>query len=184
MRSRWFFILWFFVLAAYFASGLWWRTFKVWQYPVTSLHQTLEKSGPWENALKPIEAKELRGRIVLIHFWNHCCKTCRTFPASFKRVQEKFESKVTVLGVYLRPAKGLCSEVPLSTSAKEFGVSYPMVEDKDGSLSAAFRVEQPPAVILINPDGKIEASGFGYVSYDQMEYSLFTVQKKFLDYRM
>jgi len=119
-------------------------------------------AGPeWANS-KPLELRDLRGRVVVVRFWTDTCDYCAaSLPAMQKLADEFRDAPVTFVGLYHSKPYG--SEKPWEVAvakAKELGVRFPIAYDhswktvsnwwlKGGSRAAT------SSTFIIGPDGKI-----------------------------
>jgi peroxiredoxin len=107
----------------------------------------------WINS-KPLKLSELRGQVVVLHFWTFGCINCRHNYPSLKTWQEKFSKKgVTIIGVHT-PETTRESEIEnVRASAEENGLKYPIVFDKDASTWKTWNNRYWPSTYLIDKTG-------------------------------
>jgi thiol-disulfide isomerase/thioredoxin len=109
----------------------------------------------------PVTLTDFRGQWVLLNFWASWCPPCRGETPALQAFSERFAGKgLVVVGVNQQ-------ETPTTARsfADEFGVTYPMVLDRDGEVSVAYRVGSGlPVSMLVNPEGVIERVIIGAIS--------------------
>jgi len=94
---------------------------------------------------------EQKGRIVMVRFWADWCKSCRTeMPLIEEKYREYHESGFEVLALNVRQDRGTAARF-----AREVGVSYPVLLDRDGSTAESYGVIGLPTTFLIGRDGRI-----------------------------
>jgi thiol-disulfide isomerase/thioredoxin len=97
------------------------------------------------------------GQPVLVHFWATWCPICRTEQDNIVAVARDDPHVITVA-----MTSGLTNDVV--TYMKEQGIDFPVVNDPDGSLSAAWGVHAVPASFIVAPDGQIRFVEVGYTT--------------------
>lgn len=107
---------------------------------------------------------DLRGRLVLLDFWEPWCVPClETMPHLERLHRELGEShKLTVVGI---ASEGLPS---LRREIARLDITYPQLHDPEGDVSEAFEVGAIPRLILIGPDGVALADLSGAHNFDQL----------------
>lgn len=96
----------------------------------------------------------LRGKVVLVNFWASWCLECRPEMPELERLHRELTPQgLAVVGVNAREKKEAVSRY-----AKELGLTFPLVLDPDGKISALYGVVGLPATFLMGRDGR--AVGF------------------------
>ena len=113
-----------------------------------------------------------RGKVVVINFWGSWCAPCRSEAPALAVLSEQFRSKgVQFAGVDIRDS-------PASAEAfvRDFGVSYPSLNDPGDEIALAFRGTVPPAAIpstlVIDHSGRIAGRIIGQASYSALDSML------------
>ncbi|MFA6120219.1 MAG: protein disulfide oxidoreductase [Sideroxydans sp.] len=94
---------------------------------------------------------------TLVHFWATWCPVCRTEQGNIAAVAHDYPNTITVA-----MNSGLTNEVV--QYMKEHGITFPTVNDPDGSISEAWGVHAVPASFIIAPDGEIQFVEVGYTT--------------------
>ena len=116
-----------------------------------------------------LQLSDLRGDFVLLNFWATWCGPCRDetpdLQALFQTARrETGQGGLIVVGVNQQ-------EEPDTVRAftTEFGVTYPVVLDRAGEVSDAYRVGRGlPMTFLIDPAGVIERIYYGRITSDAL----------------
>jgi cytochrome c biogenesis protein CcmG, thiol:disulfide interchange protein DsbE len=100
-----------------------------------------------------------RGNVVVLNFWASWCVPCRKESPLLERWHARISRRGgTVLGVDVLDVSSDARRF-----AREFGLSYPMLRDKDGDTLDAFGVIAYPETFVIDRSGRIAASRRGPV---------------------
>lgn len=103
---------------------------------------------------RQVSMTALRGKVVLVNFWASWCLECRPEMPVLERLHREFAPQgLAVVGVNARER-----EEAVSRYAKELGLTFPLVLDPDGKISALYGVVGLSATFLVGRDGR--AVGF------------------------
>ena len=95
---------------------------------------------------------DYRGKVVVLNFWGSWCDPCRTESPLLERWHRRISQggKGTVLGI---------DSIDVSQHAREFvrefGLSYPMLKDREGEVPAQYGVTGYPETFVLDPQGRI-----------------------------
>ena len=108
-----------------------------------------------------------RGKYVLVNFWASWCGPCRGETPDLQRLYTSHSGAtpgLVVLGVNQQEDAGTASGF-----LKEFGLTYPVVLDRSGSVSQAYRASSGlPISFLVDPSGVIQQIYRGRISTDDL----------------
>jgi thiol-disulfide isomerase/thioredoxin len=123
----------------------------------------------WINS-KPLTAKDLKGKVVLVDFWTYSCINClRSLPYMEGWAEKYKDSGLVVLGVHT-PEFDFEKQLPnVQRAVQKFGLTYPVALDSDMTIWNAFHNEYWPAHYFIDAKGKVRFEHFGEGNYDQSE---------------
>jgi thiol-disulfide isomerase/thioredoxin len=132
----------------------------------------------WLNS-PPLTMENLRGKVVLLDFWEYTCVNCiRTFPY-VKAWQEKYKDKgLVIIGVHTPEFQFARQAENVTRAAKEFGLSYPIVVDSDYLVWRAYQNRYWPAKYLIDHEGFVRYYHFGEGAYESTEARIQDLLKK------
>lgn len=94
-----------------------------------------------------------RGSVVILNYWASWCVPCREETPLLERWQRRIAGKGgTVLGVDALDVTG-----DARSFMRRYGLTYPMLRDRDGSSQYAFGVAGYPETFVIDRRGRIAA---------------------------
>lgn len=123
----------------------------------------------WINS-PPLNLRQLRGRVVLIDFWDYTCVNCiRTLPYVQEWHHRYQDFGLVVIGVHTPEFTFAQYESNVERGVREFGLTYPIVIDSQYELWKAFANRYWPAKYLIDQEGYIRYAHFGEGGYEETE---------------
>ncbi len=106
-----------------------------------------------------------RGHVLVVNLWASWCGPCRAEAPGIERVWEAYRGRgVRFLGVDHEDGNG-----PALAFARRFGLTYPMVADPSGSVSAEYGSLGIPSTYVITSDGTIAYRFLGRVDPTDLE---------------
>jgi peroxiredoxin len=106
---------------------------------------------------RPVAIADLRGKAVLLNFWASWCLECRPEMPLLERLHQEFASQgLALLGVNARE-----DPEAVRRYATELRLTFPLVLDPDGKISAAYGVVGLPTTFVIGRDGSAVAFAVG-----------------------
>ena len=97
-----------------------------------------------------------RGQVVVVNFWGSWCNPCRAEADDLEQVYQATKAKkVSFIGV-----NSLDDRDAAKAFERGFGVTYPSVYDRDGSVALKFDVTQvsTPQTLVLDRQGRIAAA--------------------------
>lgn len=93
---------------------------------------------------------DYRGQGVFLNFWGTWCPPCKAEMPYMENQSKNFDD-VHILAVNIKQ-----SDYTVKTFRDQYGLTFPIVIDKNESVRRAFDVLPLPTTILINKDGIVE----------------------------
>jgi len=129
--------------------------------------------GIWINlpqGKQTLSLSALKGKVVLVDFWTYSCINCiRTLPY-LKDWWTKYKDQgLVIIGVHAPEFEFEKDSANLLKAVKDFGLTYPIVQDNDFSTWRAYDNHYWPAKYFIDKDGYIRHTHFGEGEYDESE---------------
>jgi len=124
----------------------------------------------WINT-KPLTAKDLKGKVVLVDFWDYSCINCiRAIPYIRTWADKYKDSGLVVIGVHATEFDVEKQMPNVQKAVEKFGISYPVAVDSNYAIWNAFHNQYWPAHYFIDSKGKVRDAHFGEGEYDKSEH--------------
>jgi thiol-disulfide isomerase/thioredoxin len=126
----------------------------------------------WFNS-PPLSFRQLRGRAVLVDFWDYTCVNCiRTLPY-VQAWHERYHDKgLTVIGVHTPEFTFAQYESNVERGIREFGLTYSIVVDSNREIWKSFANRYWPTKYLLDKDGYLRYGHFGEGGYHECEEAI------------
>jgi peroxiredoxin len=113
-----------------------------------------------------ISLSQYKGQVVMLNFWASWCGPCRQEMPLLENIYKKYSKMgFTLIGVNVEPdskaAEGFLKDTP---------ISFPVIYDKDSTVSKAYDVSGMPSTVIIDRKGNIRVLHRGYKPGDENEY--------------
>lgn len=114
--------------------------------------------------LPRIEAKLLdgttfkvqEGKPLLLYFWAEWCPACKLQSSNIAFISKDYN--------VLTIAVSSGSDEEIKAYMQEQGLSFKVINDKDGSWAKQFKVEAYPTTFIYNAKGKLKFTDVGYTT--------------------
>ena len=107
---------------------------------------------------------DYRGKWVLVNFWASWCGPCRSEVPDLQELTQRRPNDIVILGVNQQETREAAAKF-----ADEFDVTYPVVLDRSGEVSQAYRAQGLPVSYLVSPDGVIVKAYRGRITDEDLE---------------
>ncbi len=109
----------------------------------------------WLNS-KPLQLKELRGKVVLVHFYAFQCHNCHANFTHYNQWHKEFPSdQVVVLGIQTPETSSERDPAAVTAAAKERDFRFPVMIDLQSENWKAWSNTMWPTVYVIDKQGYI-----------------------------
>ncbi|TAH35472.1 MAG: redoxin domain-containing protein [Planctomycetota bacterium] len=119
---------------------------------------------------KPVSFKELRGKVVIVHFWSDRCPAEKHGDAVNKQLEEYYKGKdVAIIAIAsnqnelgTEPAPGADYSkhyTNLRDKAKAVGFTHPVLLDHGNKVSDLFQAKSTPHCYVIDKKGTLAYAG-------------------------
>ena len=123
----------------------------------------------WLNST-PLSFRQLRGRVVLVDFWDYTCVNCiRTLPYVQAWHERYRDLGLTVIGVHTPEFTFAQYESNVERGIREFGLTYPIVIDSNREIWKAFANRYWPTKYLLDQESYLRYGHFGEGGYAECE---------------
>jgi thiol-disulfide isomerase/thioredoxin len=107
----------------------------------------------WINS-RPLRLADLRGQVVLVHFWTFGCSNCIHDHDKYLAFHGKFARRgVTLVGIHTPETDGERSLENVKAKVKEIGYKHAIAVDNDQAMWRAWRNRLWPSMYLIDKQG-------------------------------
>ncbi len=119
---------------------------------------------------RPLNLKQLRGRVVLVDFWTYSCINCiRTFPYLKAWDRRYRKDGLTIVGVHTPEFAFEREADNVRTAIAENEIRYPVAQDNEQATWNAYENLYWPAEYFIDAGGHVRYAHFGEGDYDKKE---------------
>jgi thiol-disulfide isomerase/thioredoxin len=120
----------------------------------------------WINS-EPLTLKQLRGRVVVVHFWAFGCINCIRNLPHYQGWQEKFaKDGVTIIGIQTPETDSERKLDNLKRNVIERKIEYPVVFDGASENWKAWGNNMWPSVYLIDKQGRVRNWWYGELNWE------------------
>ena len=123
----------------------------------------------WVNS-PPLQPETLRGKVVLVDFWEYTCVNCiRTLPYVKAWHATYAPVGLVVVGVHAPEFEFGKRAENIDRGIRDHGLTYPIAIDNDFSTWTAYRNQAWPAKYLFDAQGKLSGVWLGEGEYPEIE---------------
>jgi peroxiredoxin len=110
----------------------------------------------------PLTLADLRGKVVMLDFWEYTCINCiRTFAQTKEWYARYHKYGFEVIGVHDPEFSFAYKPANVAAAAKRFGLPYPVVADDWYQIWKSYGVEAWPERILLDANGNVRFKVIG-----------------------
>lgn len=102
-----------------------------------------------------ITLSDLRGQVVIVNLWSSWCPPCRAEMPAIEQIYQSYKARgLEVLAVNTTYQD---SEKAAAQFAQDFGLTFPILLDRDGAVSRRYQLQALPTTYFIDRQGIIRA---------------------------
>lgn len=129
----------------------------------------LDGAKDWLNTDKPLKLRDLKGKVVLLDFWNLSCVNCFHTIPMLKELEKRYPNELVVIGIHAPKYDSERDTKPLREAMQRMEMDHPVVNDADNVIWEAYGVKAYPTIVLIDPEGGLVKMLLGERSYQQLD---------------
>ncbi|MBI3951401.1 MAG: redoxin domain-containing protein [Acidobacteria bacterium] len=133
----------------------------------------------WLNTDRPIQMKDLRGKVVLLDFWTYCCINCMHVLPDLKKLEHKYKNELVVIGVHSAKFTTEKDTDNIRQAILRYEIEHPVVNDKDMTIWRQYSVHAWPTLYLIDPLDKVIGYASGEGIYEPLDQLIGKVVQEF-----
>jgi len=119
----------------------------------------------WINS-PPLDARALKGKVVLVDFWTYSCINCLRSLPYVKAWADRYRADgLVVIGVHAPEFAFEKNVANVQGAVRSLGIDYPVAVDNDYAIWRAFDNHYWPAHYFIDAKGRIRHHHFGEGDY-------------------
>lgn len=109
----------------------------------------------WINSDHPISIKELRGHVVILHFWTFCCINCMHALAQLHELEAAYPDTLVVISVHSPKFSAERFTASVREAVLRYGVAHPVVNDRNMYLWKQYAIRAWPTLMFIDPENRV-----------------------------
>lgn len=124
----------------------------------------------WLNS-KPLKLSDLRGKVVLVHFWAFGCSNCIHDHDKYLKWHDRFKDRqdFVMIGVHTpetQPERDLAN---VRAKVQEVGFRHAIAIDNESKIWAAWRNRWWPSMYLIDRAGNVRYAWEGELTWNKQQ---------------
>jgi len=116
-----------------------------------------------------VKLSDLKGKKVILNFWATWCGPCQQEMPDMEAFYKEHKENVEILAVNYTPSEKGGGEEKVSNFAKEKGITFPILLDKNIDVTTAYKVITIPTSYFIDTKGVIQDKFIGPMTQKEME---------------
>jgi len=108
--------------------------------------------------------RSLRGKVVVLNFWQSACVPCETEAPALERTWQRYRGE----GVVFVGVDGWDLEGDARRFVRKHGITYPQVYDGPGTTYARYGVPPWPQTFILDREGRAVDHALGELTEDEL----------------
>lgn len=135
--------------------------------------------GTWLNTAVPLDKSKLRGKVVLVDFWDYTCVNClRTLPYLTQWYERYSAYGLEMIGIHTPEFKFAQTRSHIERALEQFNIRYPVLLDNHYQNWSRFATKAWPSKFLIDAKGYIRYQNQGEGYYRETELAIQTLLRQ------
>lgn len=131
----------------------------------------LSGASEWLNG--PVRRHELRGQVVLVHFWAMSCHICHENMPTLERWRQDYGPQgLTMIAIHMPRQESDLDVEKIRHEVQLFHISEPCGIDNTHALADAFANQYVPAYFLFDREGNLRGRTAGTVGLQTLENTI------------
>lgn len=116
-----------------------------------------------------VKLSDLKGKKVILNFWATWCGPCQQEMPDMEAFYKKHKDDVEILAVNYTLSEGANGEEKVKKFAEEKGITFPVLLDKDITVTTTYKVITIPTSYFVDTKGVIQDKFIGPMTQKEME---------------
>ncbi|MEV5111014.1 redoxin domain-containing protein [Bacillus nitratireducens] len=116
-----------------------------------------------------VKLSDLKGKKVILNFWATWCGPCQQEMPDMEAFYKEHKENVEILAINYTPSEKGGGEEKVRNFAKEKGITFPILLDKNIDVTTAYKVITIPTSYFIDTKGVIQDKFIGPMTQKEME---------------
>lgn len=116
-----------------------------------------------------VKLSDLKGKKVILNFWATWCGPCQQEMPDMEAFYKKHKDGVEILAVNYTVSEGANGEEKVKRFAEEKGITFPVLLDKDITVTTTYKVITIPTSYFVDTKGVIQDKFIGPMTQKEME---------------
>ncbi|MBJ8028962.1 redoxin domain-containing protein [Bacillus cereus group sp. N21] len=116
-----------------------------------------------------VKLSDFKGKKVILNFWATWCGPCQQEMPDMEAFYKKYKDDVEILAVNYTVSEGANGEEKVKKFAEEKGITFPILLDKDITVTTTYKVITIPTSYFVDTKGVIQDKFIGPMTQKEME---------------
>ena len=109
----------------------------------------------WLNVIEPLKNSDIKGKIVILHFWSYSCVSCVESIEKLKELDERNPNSFAIIGIHNPIFENEKNYNSVKKAVIRHEISYPVINDSNLDLAKKFNVKNNPSFLIFGLNGKM-----------------------------